>query len=361
MKKFLKYSFIFLLLSGCIEPYEFKTKDVPDNGLVVAGSISNISANDYSKLPDNVRNFSVWLSKPGKVYNSRNEPVTGARVSVIDNEGGQYYFAELSEGEYVMPDPDFKALPGRQYKLRIELTNGALYESEAEELPYAEPVGSISFKEVDKDVYDLVNGKEQLRTIQGVDFYIDIPKNDTGEALYYKWDFVSTWIFEAPKLNRLNPLKTCWASSKSYISDYKLLKDLSGGYPQKLVFLQTNENGRLMHEFSLLVKQTALSQRYFQFWDELKEQGERGGLFDSPPYDVISNIKCVNCEEPAYGYFGVVNEQVKRIFITPKDLSYKLEVAPPYCGDRSPKPECSNCLEYTGGGTITNIKPSWWR
>lgn len=83
---------------------------------------------------------------------------------------------------------------------------------------------------------------------------------------------------------------------------------------------------RYAEQFSLLVRQFAMNQEYFQFWKDIQVQANES-LNDIPPYNTVSNIKPVSNNNKVVGYFGIVQEQATRWYFSVHDLSYFVENA----------------------------------
>ena len=70
-----------------------------------------------------------------------------------------------------------------------------------------------------------------------------------------------------------------------------------------------------------MVKQYAMDQQEYLFWQSLKETAvDAGTLFDKQPQSVTGNIRSVNSDEPVLGYFSASAISEKRIFLSTKDL-----------------------------------------
>src|SRR5687767_5074346 len=149
--KKLKFFFLFLTIAGCVEPYEFIIHDNYST-LVVEAFISDRSFNETLLYPSDGRYFTVKLSRSGDVINSRPEPETGALVELISSTGEMLVYVEEEPGKYQLPEMDFKAQKGREYKLRILLADESVYESGWEALPEQEipTMGNIGFTESEK-------------------------------------------------------------------------------------------------------------------------------------------------------------------------------------------------------------------
>lgn len=360
------YVILFLFLhQGCVEPYEFRIENSKPL-LVVEGYISNISYNEYLDYPANPRHFTVKLRLTSDVVNVRDEVVSGALVKVINDLDEEWIYQESvsTPGTYFLDDKDFEAIIGRSYKLNICLGNGEAYESSWEKIePIADTqMGSISFEEVEKEEFVVEANENVVATIQGIDVFVDLPKNETSGSVYYKWDFEPTWIYIAPLARIWHPEKICWATNKNYLRDYALQIDNSGGYKKKLFFVPSVRNERLFEKFSVLVRQYRMSEDFYYFWEEMQKQMQRKGLFDSPPYNLKSNISPLAGDEKVSGYFSVVEEKVQRWYFSTKDLSYFVRntmKADCEAFGRDPAPACFSCLDYHNG-SATTTKPVWW-
>ena len=306
------------------------------------------------------------LSYTDDVTNTRPEPVSGATVELIGSDASQWTYTEVSTGLYQLLSNDFKAANGIQYKLRIAPTIEKVYESEWEELPAngAPPIGTVDFQEVERDVFVYEAGERVIRPVKGIVSNIDLPQNNTGQPLYYRWKFTSTWIYIAPlSTSIVIPGYKCWITDETYLKDYTLQIDRTGSYKQDLFFLPTIRNEKIFQKFSVLISQFTMQQDHYYFWEEMKQRNEGSLLSDRPPYNLQTNFFLVGGSEKVSGYFSVVQEQAVRWYFNKKDLSYnvintlkndciRMEIGPP-------APECLDCREYYAGKS-TEAKPFWW-
>jgi hypothetical protein len=354
------------LLTTCIEPYTFVIEN-NEPALVVEGYISNVSYNETKEYPSSGRYFTVVLHLTNNVLNIMDRAVSNASVQLIDSNGAAWSYTEsaASPGTYVLRSEDFKASPDLSYKLQITLAEGESYESDWEKIAQISPeMGEIGFEETEKQIYVQEAGEQAVKTIQGINVYINIPPNTADSPLYYRWSFDPHWIYIAPLAGASDPNYKCWASNAKYLPGYTLQQDNTGGYRKDLFFIETVRNERIFESFSVLITQQALSARNFNFWKEMKEQVEKNAFFDTPPYDLQTNIKSVGGDKPAFGYFTVADEKAKRWYFNIKDLSYYVQnTLKPDCevvyGPGGPAPSCLSCVEYTNG-KATTVKPVWW-
>jgi hypothetical protein len=336
-------------------------------GLVIESQISNVSYSGSLEYPSDGRYFEVILSRTGAVINKRDEVVTGAMVILQDDSLEEWPYTEspAGSGRYYLFDDYFQALPGKKYRMMIYVTDEESYESNWEQLPASAPgIGEICFEETEMLKYVIEAGNEVINSIPVIQVGIKLPKIESTEFLFYRWDFDAMWIYEAP-FPSTESNKICWAVNDNYISNYTLQRDNVGGYTKELLHIEVPFNERILSEFSVLVKQYTISQQYYGFWDELKKQTERGSIFDAPAYNLQSNFKATAGDLLVSGYFGVVQEQAVRWYFNIGDLSYFTEdflkrvCMEDIAGPGFPAPECLDCLGYSNG-TSTNIQPEWW-
>jgi hypothetical protein len=354
-----------IFATGCVELYEFTIKN-ENPSLVIEGRISDMSYNEYMDLPAEGRYFSVRLSLSGDVVNERNKPVNDACVTLVDSNGStwDYVASEANTGLYFLEDKDFKAVPRIAYKLMVLLPEGGSFESDWETIPEERPgtVGEIAFEEVIRQQYVYKNRERVLDNIHGVNFKVGLQPVTGENPIYYQWSFDATWIYRATLLSSSHPNYRCWISDPYYLSDYVMHRDNTGGYKHGLFFLAVDGNDRIFDRISFLVSQFAISEKYYNYWTEIQEQDQRKGLFDPPPYNLISNLHSDNPEQMVYGYFAVVGEQGKRWYFSRLDLENPVpNTWREFCASQLiiPPPKCANCLEYDGGNP-TNEKPWWW-
>lgn len=358
-----------VMLTGCIEPYTFVIRN-NDPTLVVEGFISDVSYNETLGYPSDGRYFTVSLRYTSDVSATNDKVVENASVRLVSDAGEEWAYTHSSRqaGSYILEDKDFKARPGTEYKLQINLTDGKSYESGWEKMPESamDTMGALDFEETSRQVFEVQAGERVVVTRKGINLRIDLPGREPGNTVYYQWKFDPTWIYIAPLARSSQPDYKCWVTSRNYISSYALQIDHVGGYKKDLFFMEVDGNERVFERMSVLVKQYAMTEDYYFFWKEMQDQAEGGFIQDKPPYNLQTNFKALDSSERVSGYFGVVNEEAKRWYFSTKDLSYNVynylreeclkPYGPPAMGEIDP---CESCLGYIRGSTTTN-KPSWW-
>lgn len=369
MMRFLIF-LISIICFACVESYKFVVKN-SEPSLVVEGYISDVSFTESLDYPSDGRYFTVKLRFTSDVINIKDEVVSSASVNLLSDAGEKWYYTEslVDPGTYVLEAKDFKAVKGVSYKLQITLPEDKVYESDWEKMHNATPeaMGPIGIEEVEKQKYEVVMDEKVVVNIKEINVFTVLPRNESPDPAFYRWDFTPTWIYIAPLAFSSRPGYKCWTSNRNYLASYTLQADYVGGYRKNLFFLEVDGNERIFEDFSVLIRQFSMTEDLYYFWQEMQEQAGSEGLFDNPPYNLKTNIWAVDKNEKVSGYFGVVGEKATRWYFKAKDLSYYVHnylkeeclkpYGPPARGEINP---CDDCRGY-GNGKATLVKPQWWR
>ena len=334
---------IFSSLIGCLDPYEPPVTKESADFLVVDGQIN---------ATDQVVTVTVTR---GVALNSdeSNPAVSDATVRIKDSSGTTTSLIPQSPGSYQIST--FLPLD-REYKLLIDLPDGKAFVSDWITLQQKFPITDLRW-EADE---------ENLK------FFVSTSANAEGKGPYYfrygyeetyeyRSVFASDWKLEGPSpIYRTleENISTCWMTKKSssallastegltqnIISDFNVLRIPRG-------------DRRLWFGYSILVKQFAIDQRAYDYWEKLRKVSESlGGLFDPIPFSVSGNIyPDTNMDgEPdapadnsnrVLGYFSGGEVSSLRINVRNVELPFGYYLSP-----------ATNCLEaYVEIGNLQSI------
>jgi hypothetical protein len=92
-------------------------------------------------------------------------------------------------------------------------------------------------------------------------------------------------------------------------------------YQSPIAFIPSTSE-KIETEYSILLKEYALTADAYNFWSNLKTNSEQlGSIFDAQPSQINGNIHCItNPQEPVIGYIGASTVTSKRIFISQYQL-----------------------------------------
>ena len=394
------YRAIFLLalsvlmspFKACVERYDPDEDNLKTGTLVINAHLTNIPGEQM-----------IEISRSAPLIYPSFDPVSGCLTEVIREDGELRIFSESAPG-YYRADLDASFLQtGSAFMLHVITPDGKEYQSDVDKL---RPVPAID------SLYYLVETNSfasQSDTISGIRFYCDFTY-DKEDYEYIRWELTETYeyhnsvdldYFYLDADHVINPVPdsfiytVCYITSELFQIHSMTLGNLDFGHYVKKPFSfvpNDEQEQKLHHKYSLLVKQYSLGEEAFFYWNELgKNSQEQGWLFDRQPALLESNIRNVNDEnEYVLGFFSMAGMVEKRAFaIEPDglDLSpwlnhcYPRELSPgglwrvgghyPY----DPRPmyftspkfsglaiyrvnkSCVDCREYKNS---TDIKPDFW-
>ncbi len=240
-------------------------------------------------------------------------PELHAQVSILGKSGTSYLLHEQGNGIYTS-DP-LTLNPSDEYALQVITSGNITYLSS-----YNSPKQTPSI--------DSVNWTYGAN---GVTFFVNThdPQNNTR---YYRWEYVETWEYHAIDNAELsvdngliyydvpyNHKYVCYQTDSSTNillgSSINLSQDIISNDSLTNVLLNDIKIGV---RYSLLLKQYALSQEAYAYWQLLQKNTQQlGSLFDAQPTQLTGNITCItNPAEPVIGYISVNTIAQQRLFIT---------------------------------------------
>jgi hypothetical protein len=301
-----------LFCRGCIDPYSPDISD--DQVTLVVEALVSESPGVYT----------VTLSRSSPLNDTETYVVTGALVSVFDDQGGIMDFDEEESGIYSRWIEPGGVVGGRDYWLHVETPDGEIYESDPEQLSAPPPaIGSVYWE------FETVGTADPDRPLKGIRFYLDVD-GEADQSRNFRWVLEETWEYHAAHYIQYyydgtlsewpEPYSyyTCWRSERIpaiYIASTKALeRNALKKLPLNFVSDETN---RLQERYSLLVKQYSLSDRAYEYWLQVQRQNqETGGIYETQPDRIPGNIHNVdNQDEQVMGYFNLSSVSEKRIFV----------------------------------------------
>lgn len=339
-----------LSLTTCVEPVDFDGVE-PADLLVVDGFIS---ASEASSV--------VWLSKAGSLENRRYDPVSGATITLVEENGAPVDYVEVEAGKYELSAAVFRGTTGRSYSIDIELEDGTRYRSRPEIIPNSVQLDSISLEASTEDfVNDL--GNIYQRNFVKVSVNLTIPDTELGPFLRWKVDDV--YLITEKKCGPLDNVKSCYIRPPDNTPDLNLFSgtDFTAGFPYRQEIVRRGIDYAFGERYSFSVYQIVHTQNAFEYWSKIDQiVSLEGSIFDIPPAPIPGNIYNVEEEEETVlGYFSAIASDTLHLFATRVDVSSVVRVSP-YCGP----PEqawwlsaegCCECLELSDSSLD---RPDFW-
>ena len=341
------------LLTTCIDRINLDETLSGEPLLVVDGLMTNAD--------EPYRVILSYTSSSLKTY--QGDTLSGAEVYITDEAGNRADLSEVGNGEYETNPSQFRGAVGNTYQLHIIAPDGKAYESLPETMPAVPSIDSLYF-EVDSEPFETTTGT--VLQDWGLRFYLNTGVGE-DRAGYYRWSWQETYEFMAP-FTRPAQLRTpvCYRSgTRARYLNIATTQDLSTDLIRRWEINFVKKSGlQLQRRYSLLVKQYALTERAYVFWENVRElQTDAGSVFAPPPSPIPGNVLSVsNSQEQVLGYFQVSSVTEKRVFVRRDEVPPSPGPSPGSTsgcveGDPEAADYCYDCTLTFGATTEV---PSFW-
>lgn len=304
---------IFLvLLAGCVEPYP-PPGIKPDSQFVVVDAFLNATS----------QTINVKLTRSVPLDDKENSTAeTNAVIFLEEENGSKIQLDELGGGSYAKTTP---LNPVSRYRISLTLQSGKAYFSDYTKIRKVPPIDAINIATTD----------------YGLAFQVSA-HDPAGKTNYYMWQYDETWEYTSayqssytvdPALHyplyRDEDIYHCWQNASSteilIASTARLNEDVVSRFALTVI---PKGSAKLNHKYSILVKQIALDEPAFQYWQLLKKNTESlGGLFDPLPSQVQGNIYSqTDPGETVLGYFSASAVAEKRFTISLFELPQEYQL-----------------------------------
>jgi hypothetical protein len=314
MTKYIKYLVVILTLAqltSCREPFDPAIKPVKNGYLVVDGVIVSGKSQTIITLTR-----TMALNETDEIIYEQN-----AEVKVEGADNSVFILNGIGSGQYAI---DSLMLDnGILYRLKIVTSDGNTYASDYVPVLSPPPIDSVSWtQEKDPELDQMYN------------FHVFVSTHDPNNATrYYLWNYEETWKYHAPVKSYVGligdsimyistaeqeKLYFCWQSEKSKSiligNSVKLSQDVISMKP--LTSVEGNTLKKSL-AYSINVKQYALTQQAYEFYEIVQKNTEQtGSFFDPQPSQISGNIKNINNpSEIVIGYVSISALAEKRIYI----------------------------------------------
>ena len=339
-----------ILVSSCLSPIDFPTDNL-GNRLVVSGQVSPLADQNYVQLGRTADTDRLPF------------PVSRALVQLFDNFGNVYSYKEdeFNPGVYLLDD--FSGVATTTYFIRIETAEGEMYESTPEAIP--ESAGQITtyFDFQREEVTDL----EGIITSQP---FIRIYSNSilpslSGDA-FIKWNVDEAFLLSPTDFP--DPFSS--VPPACYI--------VQNADPQRITLFNGEEvkaesvegflvGSRIVdwsfherHYFTIY--QTSLTKDAYEYWRKVNIAANQvGSIFDTPPAEIIGNIRNVNQPaEKVLGYFQACNQTFNRFFLVKADVPFPVPASTCTFDNRNYLDYQMRCLDCLSLRNSSYRRPDWF-
>ena len=334
------------MFAGCEDVY-YPAIDKIDNVIVVDARIAKGGTNNYIILTE---------SQGFNDDNAKYLPVSGGKVSLLDNLGSEYPLEERESGKFYVP-VDLES--DREYKLKIEY-GGNTFESAFESVPPAPSLDSV-YGVPEVRVLEVAgdNDADAFRELNGVQIYADM--RSTPQMPYYRFTAEKVMEYVWNEANDMfNIMHYYWKKSTAG-GIYNIAAPPEYSNSEEIIkhplyfFLKTVklEEDHYLLGWIMVLHQHAISESSYNYYKDLNAQLDaEGRIFDPVYVQARSNLKCVNDpEEIILGNFEITNITEHRYFIRfiSEEKGYEVRKV----DDRSPIP--------WNGHVIDEPPPFWQR
>jgi len=304
---------ILFFVCSCIDPFTPHVENIESQRYVVNGVITDQEGYQV-----------VSISLTTQLENPKYIPLTDCDVKITVNDQDVLTLSEFEDGKYRVWIGSDNLITGTTYRLKIITQSGVEIESEVEKMPDCPDIDSVYYDREDLQTND------PNKNIKGIQFYIDLNGSNT-DCRFYRWELDETYEYHVPypaeyyydgSLKRIHPpdysKRICWKTQKiKNIFTLNTQNTVNNTYKRHPLNYVDNLTPRLQYGYSLQIKQYALSETAYVFWEQLSNNSnERGGLYETQPLPIRGNmINITNPNQKILGLFSASSVKSKRIFI----------------------------------------------
>lgn len=334
-----------LLLCACAEVIDLGTEFGPTNLLV------------YGRFTNGLYGNTIELAQTSP-FNARQDPIGGARINLVKENGDRQPYVETEEGTYVLFDRSSLGQPGQTYYIEMTLASGERYESEPAVMPNKVSQDYIDWK-ARTQVIPVRNGAAIVRNV--VEFSMRTEIFDPEEEPLIRWNLMETyWLAEYPRVRlQGDPPLRCFVTKTVDVQDVLFYdgSELRATEIAPRTMLARKHDSIFYDSYWFHAIQSSLTPDAFRFWQQVEDVANRqGSIFDTPLGPIRSNVFNVNNPgERVLGYFEVAHVDTTRVFIDDNDIHFRVK-RPCIPGTPYEPPECWDCLVLEGA---TKDIPYW--
>ena len=364
ISRFAPVLLLLLFSAACVEQFKLKDNQY-EKALVVDGSITNQPGPYWLRLK---------YSTPANEDLDEAEGVTGATITLHDNEGLTEQYTEVGDGKYITTTPGLVGVVGRTYYLTINV-NGKEYTSKPSTMYPSGTIGEMygSFEENVINSHDLKLPQDAIRI-----YFSSSGAENAPNMFRWRWEgtyevqtfpelrmkpgprkvllpnpFPCSGLEYRPPLTAVFVCECCHC----YVPETSPTVMLTNNdalekpeYVNQLLATLPYESERFYFKYRIKMQQISLDQGAYDYWKLVKTQQEsRTDVFQPNVVRITGNITCTSDpEEKVLGLF-TANAVTEKVYDIPFSLKKKL---------LDPDTIINDCRAQWKGST--NEKPSDW-
>ncbi|MBU2466169.1 MAG: DUF4249 domain-containing protein, partial [Bacteroidetes bacterium] len=310
---------LFVFLWGCEKPFDPKLKGSDARKYVINGGV--YAGDSLQRLT---------ISQTSAISNPEYLPVSLCQVIITDDRGNSFTMTDVGNGNYQANIDQAYLIPGTAFKVEINTPDGSRLESDYDTLL---PVSTIEAVYYEIEVHE---GNNPDDLTPGVQFFLDM-QGSSNDSRNYRWSVFETyeyhsmyareWYYDGEVHHIVPPDSStmyCWRTVKIAeiftLTTSNLNENAIVSYPLHFV---SNRSVRMEYGYSLLVKQYALSNAAYIYWDQMRQNSLQGGsLYETQPLAIKGNMHHLSTtDQEVLGFFGASQVVSRRIFLTNPGLN----------------------------------------
>jgi hypothetical protein len=318
IKYFTYILFLFWFGNSCIEPFDPVIGNDNISKIVVTGQVTSMEGIQ-----------TVFVSLSSSLKDPKFIPLSNCMVNILDDKGNTFSLTESKKGQYEVWMAQRFLNTGTSYQVHIITPSDDEIISDFETMLECPEVDSVYFLRK-----DLQTTNPEVNVL-GIQFYLDFDGRTTSSH-FFRWELEETYEYHAPYpmqyyydgvVHEVSPPDKskgiCWAINKIpniyTLSTTNLEKNKYEMLPLHYI---DNHSNKFLYGYSLLIKQFALSEQAYTYWDQLRINiNKQGGLYDKQPLPITGNLNNkTHPEKEVLGFFNVSGMKMKRIFIKKVDI-----------------------------------------
>ena len=358
---------LMIISDGCVEKLE-----VP-----VTGSIARLVVDGFITDDPGPYRVRLFLSAPMTSDVDRPVYVSGAVVTIRDDQGNEEQLTEIRQGVYETHPAGIRGVVGRSYQLAITTAEEKQYSSGWEKMTPAGEVQDLYFEFKE----NVINANDLSLPQDAFTVFVDARGDEASSGLL-RWRWTGTYriktfpelherfddvarafvpdplpcsgyIFDVGQLIQVDTCVCCDCWLKHF-SGNALVSDpayVQGRTFRRVQIAQIPVDKKLFYEkYHIEVEQLSLGEEVYRFWHLLDVQEEStGNIFQPNIVKVKGNVVSItDPEEEVFGIFAVSAIARKSIFINRSDIPKLVPPIDVVKGD---------CRQYP---TADNIEPPFW-
>ena len=358
---------LILALGACLDRINIDTGTISTFPVVIDGFIS-----------DQPGPYTILVTKAFDIESktSIKAPISVKKLTVSDDHGTSEVLSETSQGVYNTSPSGIRGTLGRAYKIKVELLDGRVYESNPDTL--------LAAGKVDTVYYNFKEGQDTKgATTYGFDVFFNASAG-SKRNFHFLWKFTGTYEVDTNPELHSEPCGEgtcpkppscsgyavqsgsvaqvgsctcckCWSylyNGEPIVSDDQFVQ---GGHFQRVQAIYIPLDPWIFqHKVHAQVTQLSLTEQSFAFWKGIKAQKSAGtSLFQPLTGKIISNfVQISGSEAPIEGAFFASSISTNSIFITRAAVPNTVPIPSPGI------PFKDNCLHLFPGSTVN--KPAYW-